>query len=370
MGGEEIIEQLGQLFRRYVVFQSDAQVLALSLWVIHTHAFAAAEATPYPSIDSPEKRSGKTRLLEVLELVVARGWLVAGVTEAVLFRKIAQQQPTLLLDEVDATFGTYQEKTEPTRAVLNAGARRGGAVSRCVPPNHDVEDFGVFSPKCLAGINDGRLPETIRDRTIPIHLHRKRPGEKIERFRFRRGNDEAKEIVAAIEEWVEANLAELIPLEPELPEELNDRAAEGWEPLLAIAELIGGEITEQARRAAIELSGEDDLEDASFGTQLLADLKEWWDRDQDGASNLTSDEICSHLRSLLDRPWGNWGKGRPSPGLTQRDLARILRPYGIKPKTIRLPAGITKKGYMREQFVDVWDRYVPDELTGTSEEGE
>jgi len=240
MSAPSLIETIAAYLRRYVVFQSEAQVLALSLWVIHTHAFDAADATPYPLITSPEKRSGKSRLLEVLEPIVARGWFISEPSHAVLFRKIAQDMPTVLLDEVDALFGTYVEQTEPIRSAINSGSRRGGVVPRCVGPNHDVVDFPVFSPKCLAGIDNGRLPDTILDRAIPIGLHRKLD-EPIERFRRGRARREAEGIVPQIGAWVEQHVAALADAEPDLPDELDDRAAEGWEPLLAIADALGEE---------------------------------------------------------------------------------------------------------------------------------
>jgi hypothetical protein len=358
MSGTELVNKIAEHLRRYVVFPSSSQPLALALWVIHTYAIEAADTTPYPLITSPEKRSGKTRLLEVLELLVARAWRLAGASEAVLFRKIEKDTPTLLLDELDAVFGTYAEKTEPIRAVINAGNRRGGSVARCVPPSHDVKDFHVFCPKALAGIDTGRLPETIRDRAIVIGLHRK-AGEPVERLRYRRARAEAQEIVTAIEKWVEQNLEKLDGAEPDLPEELNDRAAEGWEPLLAIADAVGAPIADTARRAAVALSSEGDIEDDSFGIQLLADLRAVWN-EQEESDALKSEFLCSALKHLEERPWGGWGKGRPNPGLNMRDLARLLRPYGIKPKTIRLD-GATAKGYKREQLADTWQRYLPED---------
>jgi hypothetical protein len=368
MSAPSVVGLIDAYLRRYVVFGGDQQVLALSLWVIHTHAFEAAEATPYPLVTSPEKRSGKSRLLEVLELIVGRGWRVTGVSEAVLFRKIGQDRPTLLFDELDAVFSTYVEKTEPIRVIINAGNRRGGAVSRCVGPHHAVEDFEVFCPKCLAGIESGRLPETIRDRSIPIGLHRKTADEPVERFRFRRASREAEEVIAEVERWVEDNLEQLTETEPDLPDELNDRAAEGWEPLLAIADALGEDVGEKARRAALSLSAEEDVEDSSFGTQLLIDIREFWIEVEFG-STLKSEEICSKLKELAERPWAAWGKNRPVPGITQRDLARLLRPYGIRPKTVRLGPDQTAKGYHREQFGEAWRRYAPDQLGGADEEG-
>ena len=95
--GAALLDDLAAFIRRYVVL-SDAQAEAVALWTAHSHLVGAADATPYLSVTSAEKRSGKTRLLETLELMVARPWLTGRVTAAVLIRKVAGDQPTLLQD--------------------------------------------------------------------------------------------------------------------------------------------------------------------------------------------------------------------------------------------------------------------------------
>jgi len=110
--------------------QRDSQVVVLSLWVAHTHAFLAADCTPYLAITSAEKQSGKTRLLEVLENLVANPWMTGQVTAAVLARKIGDKlPPTLLLDESDAAFKGEKEYVEALRGILNTGYRKGGKYS-------------------------------------------------------------------------------------------------------------------------------------------------------------------------------------------------------------------------------------------------
>ena len=362
-----LLNRVVAFLKRYVVFTNGSQAIAIALWVLHTHAFNAADSTPYLLITSPEKRSGKSRLLEILNLLVARGWHISGASEAVLFRKIEKDCPTLLLDESDAIFATYAEKTEPIRALINAGSRRNGKVSRCVGKNHDVEDFSVFSPKCLAGIENGRLPETIRDRSIPIQLHRKR-NEIVEPFRYGKVKEETDHLSTEIASCASQNVERLHGWNPGLPEELNDRAAEGWEPLLAIAELAGEGWAHEAKTAAIALSADSDIEDDSFGVQLLADLQRIWKPDDLGYTLFSSD-ICDRLQGLEDSPWKAWGRSRKSSGLDQRDLARFLRRYGIKPKTVRIGAD-TRKGYQFDQLEDAWTRYVPESGKGEDAEAE
>src|SRR5439155_1048392 len=211
------------------------------------------DATPYLAVTSPEKRCGKTRLLEVLQQLVPKAWQAAGVSEAVLFRRIARDGPTLLLDEVDAVFGNRGEGTEGLRAALNAGNRRGTVVSRCEGKGQTLRDFPVFCPKVLAGI--GALPDTVADRAIPIRLKRKTAKERVPRFRFRDYAVEAAREREALAAWATTATGALRTAEPAVPDALHDRAAEAWEPLLAVADLAGGEWPSRARAAALELHG-------------------------------------------------------------------------------------------------------------------
>ena len=115
--GGEILSQLVSVIRRYILLTA-AEADAVALWIVHTHAFNAAGATPYLAITSAEKRSGKTNLLELLEMLVAKPWLTGSVSAAVLFRKTAAERPTLLLDESDATFNGNREYGEALRGIL------------------------------------------------------------------------------------------------------------------------------------------------------------------------------------------------------------------------------------------------------------
>jgi hypothetical protein len=66
--GDGLVADVVAFIRAYVVM-SERQLLILALWVIHTHAFGVAEQTPYINVSSPEKRSGKTRTVEVAGLL-------------------------------------------------------------------------------------------------------------------------------------------------------------------------------------------------------------------------------------------------------------------------------------------------------------
>jgi hypothetical protein len=349
--GAQLLEVLRSFVRRYVVL-TDEQADLIALWIVHTHTLDAADTTPYLEIISAEKRSGKTRLLEVLDTLAARPWFTGRVTAAVLVRKVADQTPTLLLDESDAAFKGDREYAEALRGILNAGFRRGGVASLCVGQgaNLSYADFAVFSPKAIAGI--GKLPDTISDRCIHIELKRRARSEHVERFRLRKVRPEAEQLRTDCETWAQAHIPILTEMEPDLPEELDDRAQDIVEPLLAIADVVGGEWPERARRAVIALVGSTAREDSdSLGVRLLRDIKSVFD--EEDKDRLSTSTILEKLHEADEAPWGSL-RGEP---LDARGLARFLKPYGIQPEQLRIDEGKVR-GYRRGAFKDAWERYL------------
>ncbi len=358
-----LLDDLATFASRYVVLTAE-QADAVALWVAHTHAVEAAEATPYLQVVSAEKRSGKSRLLEVLSLLVAAPLPVVHLSEAALFRTIASAQPTLLLDEYDALFGPRAAQHEGLRQLLNAGHRRGTTIYRCVGALSTPTSFAVFCAKALAGI--GRLPDTVADRSIPIRLRRKRSDELAARFRRRDVEPEAAALRERIASWAACAVEELKSGWPALPDHLDDRAADGWEPLLAIAERASLDWARRAHEAALALSTGYEREDDSTGVQLLTAIQHVFAELEWG--EITSHDLIEVLASLeesaFEELWDTRERG-PAKG-AQRRLADWLRPYGIRSRDLRLNGKI-KKGYRREDFADAWERHLPQPGLGGGE---
>jgi uncharacterized protein DUF3631/DnaB helicase-like protein len=350
--GAAILEEIATFVGRFVIL-SKFELYIISLWITHTWAFEASDVTPYLAITSAEMRSGKTRLLEILDLLVRCPWRTGRLTAAVLARKIDRDSPTLLLDEWDATARGNQEFAESLRGILNAGHRRNGIVSLCGPKTNGYEplDLGVFCPKVIAGI--GKLPETIADRSIPIRLKRKAPGEKVERFRTKTFSGEANALKSQLRNWVVEHLESLRAAQPKLPDFLSDRQQEGSEPLLAISDSAGGEWPARARAALREIHSRNSAIDESVGTTLLSDIRDIF-RDRN-AEELTSKSLAENLAQIEGRPWPAWDHSR---AITPTGLARLLSPFDIFPRNLRFGLSIVR-GYRREWFIDSWNRYLP-----------
>jgi hypothetical protein len=336
-------------FVRTFVVLSEEHIVALALFVFHTHAPDAAETTPYISVTSALPRCGKTRLLEVLELLVRTPLPTANISDAALFRAIEELTPTLLFDEIDTIFGSKSHDRDDLRGMLNAGYRRGALARRMGGANKStLEAFRVFCPKVFAGI--GQLPATLRDRAIRIRLERRiREQEPVERFRRREAAAAAEPLAEGIASLAEHHLERLADARPLLPDELDDRAQDVWEPLLAIADLAGGDWPRRARDAAVALSGEAEREDDSPSVLLLRDIHTVFSAN--GARVLRTSDLIAELALIEESPWGDW-YGKP---VTPQTLGKLLKPYGIRTMPVWV-GGQPVRGYKADQFLDVWLR--------------
>lgn len=344
-----LLTEVEALIARFIALRDEYQAATVALYVLHTHAQEVAETTPYLAVLSAEKRSGKSRLLELLAGLCARAEHVSGVSEAALFQLVEARRPTLLVDEVDAVFAQAAERTEALRGAINSGNRKAGSIVRGGKDGKPTR-YSTYCPKVLAGIENGKLPDTIRDRAIPIIMRRKPPGVQVERLLWRDAGDAVQAVHDALASWGGKHEDTLRAARPDLPTQLDDRTAEGWEPLLAIADLAGGEWPDRARVAALALAGDFVDEEESRGVRLLADLRTVLTVDA-----MATADLLSALNALEESPWGSW---HDANGMSARDLARLLRPYEVKPRTVRLD-GATPKGYVRADLVDAWSRYLP-----------
>lgn len=351
-----LVEDLAAYIRRYMVL-SGAQLLVIALWVIHTHCIDYIAQTPYLSITSPDSECGKSRLLEALELVARRAWMVIRPSDAVAYRFIDEKTPTLLLDEVDTIFNPQSARYhEGLRAIIDAGHRRGAMVPRAADFGRSVDHFSPFCPKALAGI--GNLPDTISRRSIYIRLERKTAEEKVEKFIRREAEPLAAALDARIAAWAEAHGEAVGAARPAMPESLSDRMQEGCEPLIAIADAFG--CGGEARAALTELMGVERLDNQeTIRLRLLKDLKLIWDgRERErgrAVTGITTKTLLTRLCAIEEAGWHDYyGRGMLQPN----DLASLLRHYGVTPQNIKMKDGKVRKGYRRDLMYPVFDRYV------------
>src|SRR6266540_6801256 len=293
--------------------------------------YDAGDISPFLVLVSPTHRCGKTSTMIVLQYLTPRSEISNNITGPALFRYIEQAHPTLLIDEADS----FVRDNEELRGILNSGHTKASAyVRRTVEVNGELTTrrFSTWTPKAVATIRG--LAVTLEDRAVTLILQRKSPDKKVERLR-RRDNGEFAELRRHAKRWASDNFDKLTDPDPETPKQLNDRAADNWRPLLAIAELAGGEWPDRARRAALVLSGESP--DGAIGVELLKDIRLAFGEDE----AMRSADLVAKLVEDPERPWADWSHGR---ALTQKQLGRLLSPFCICSETVSVPGLKGAKG--------------------------
>lgn len=356
LDGAAILDDTAAFLSRFVAYPSDDCLTAAALWVAHAHAVDRFESTPRLAHLSPEPGSGKSRSLEVIETLVPRPIHAVNATSAALFRSISSDDgpPTILFDEIDTIFGPKAKESEDVRGMLNAGHRRGATALRCVVKGKQIElvEFPAFCAVALAGLGD--MPDTLMARSIVIRMRRRAPHERVEPFRHRLNAAEGATIGTRLARWTEQVGDDLEAAFPDLPQGIEDRNADLWEPLLAIADAAGGEWPERARRSAVALVALSMERPATLGVRLLQDL--YTSFTSLSVQAFSTATAVDFLVGMDESPWGDL-RGK---ALDARGLAKRLRPYDIKPKNIRIGASVVK-GYERSDFLDAWTRYLPAE---------
>ena len=343
--GAALATEMRDRIARHVWLQEHAAEV-VTLWILHTHVFSAWRISPRLFITSPEKGCGKSTLLNsVIAKMVSKPLLASNISPAAIFRVIESAQPCLLIDEAD----TFIAQSDDLRGVLNSSHSRDGAfIIRVTGDDHEPRRFSTWSPIAIAGI--GGLPDTLEDRSLKITMMRRTNAEPVA--------DIDTEAYAAMNvlarkaaRWAEGMEHALADHNPETPEGLTNRLRDNWLPLLAVADAVGGDWPDLARAAACHMAAL--REEQSAGVMLLQDIYAVFESQR--TDRLSSSAVVDALVDMEERPWAEWKRGKP---LTKTSVARLLKPYGITSRTIRLNENQTLKGYTRNQFSDAVKRYV------------
>lgn len=356
--GAELLAELRAAITRYVILPSDQTADAVTCYIAATYGVAAWEHATRLMILSPEKRCGKSRLLDIIEATCHAPLITVNISPAALVRSLGDNPPTLLLDEADTVFGKKSaDNNEDLRGILNAGHQRSRPYIRWDAAARALERCPTFSMAVLAGIGD--MPDTIMDRSVIARMRRRAAHEKVAPYRRRRDEPALRDLGNRVGEWVKSNLTMLSTVEPEMP--VEDRAADTWEPLVSVADLASGDWPERIRRACRAMVAEADADgtDATLARRLLADLRDVFE----GAQNLYTTTVLERLHKIEDAPWTNYF-GRQ---LTSSDLAKLLRDYRVKPADVREPGGPNRKGYRKDDLHDAWNRYLPRDSRDTGD---
>ncbi len=315
--GVALIAEIEAAILKYVIVPEN-RAFTVALWCLHSFCFDRFTCSPHLAITSPVKRCGKTTLLDIVGQLVPRPLSAANISASATFRTIEAARPTVLIDEADSFLGQNEE----LRGILNSGHRAGGQVVRTVGDDFEPRVFSTFCPIAIALI--GKLPDTLDDRSIHVEMKRRAPSEKVARFRLARAT-ELVEAARKAARWVADNEDAVGKCDPSIPETVFNRVADNWEPLLSIAEVVGGDVPERARKCALAAAGVE--EETDYKTLLLTDIRDLFEIL--GEESVPSKRLVEALGDIEGSPWGECNHGKP---ITQNWLARRLNQTATKPK--------------------------------------
>lgn len=328
----QVFDAVRERISAHIAVTNNATV-ACTLWDAHTHRLDAFRTTPRLCFTSPVPGCGKTVAQEVNVLLVQKGIRLGSTTEAALFRTIDAKHPTIFVDEMDAL---SKDAAEALRGVINNGHSKGAYVARCnVKNGNEPEVFEPFGALCLARI--GIQPATIASRSITVHLKKRLPSQQVERLTDA-GVAELRKLGNALAKVMEKLT---LPDDVEFPDGLDDRQRDVWRPLLIVAAAVGGDWPRLAAAAASKFCT--GVSEPAENIHLLGDLRTVFNN----TVALHTNEI---LRRLARLDHGDWEH------LTDKRLARILKPFGIFPTQIKI-GGNNLRGYERVALSDAWERY-------------
>lgn len=349
--GESVMADLFDYLGKFVAYPTEHAHVAHALWCVHAHLMEHWDTTPRLAFLSAEPASGKTRALEITENLVPNPVLTVNVSPAYLFRKVGDDDGvTILFDEIDTVFGPKAKEHEDIRGLLNAGYRRGATTGRCEMHGKTAKTIEIpaYSAVAMAGL--GWLPDTILTRSVIVRMKRRKPGQKVESYRRRIHAAHGEAIRNRLVGW--SLVIDKIKW-PHLPPEIQDRDADVWEPLIAVADIIGGEWPELARVAAVTLTAAAKDIEPTLGVKLLSDIKKVFT----GRDILATADLLAELNQMDESPWGDINFGKP---MDARGLAKRLRDYDIRPSVVRTGYGSgTVRGYRESDFADAWASYLP-----------
>lgn len=344
------LKKLREYLSDYCHFEDKSIVRPLSLWVAGTYIFDAFDSYPYIAINSRTKRSGKTRLSELIGFTCQTPLPVAGATAPALFRAVKDMKPTVIWDEAEQL---NSEAASLVRSFLNVGYRKGQTIPRAT--GEGITQWPTYCPKVFVLIGD--VYDTLRDRSIVVTMKRCPEGVELKDFRYEHAKIEGNEIGEAIKLLVAENLEAIVKsYESENVKFLTDRDAEIWRAIFALSRVIDVDSKSERTltRTAVDTSTEKTLPSRSYAMQ--ADAEQLAERESyarrllhdmliitKGRKGISSADALKALKLIDVAPWRVYradsddamGGLLGNEGLDQRSMATLLAMFNVHPKPFR-----------------------------------
>ncbi|MCS5735518.1 DUF3631 domain-containing protein [Herbiconiux daphne] len=353
----DVFDAVRAYVTRFVVLPDEHAATVVTLWIGLTYVAADYfDVAGRLFFTSPVAGSGKTLALDVCASISNRPLQTANLSTSAFFHATSDPEMprTPFIDEVDTVFGgSKNESSEELRGALNSGYKRGGSVARMESRGKEwvMREYPTYAPVAMAGLHG--LPDTLASRSFIIPMRRKLPGEQVAKFRHREVADEAEQLQHRLRLSLAIVMDDWDGAWPALPDELDNRAAEIFEPLIVLADLAGQEWPRRIREAAVAFVTASRDDSQALNVRLLSDIRRVFGDDD----KLAAEDVVNKLVLLDEAPWSGFGKqGLP---LDRQFAIRMLKEFDIpSPHTIRTDSVSTARGWYRSDFADAFARYL------------
>jgi hypothetical protein len=303
---DTIVEQI----QHYFSLPDPAVAMLMACWIANTHNYNAFRYTGYLTLRSATPRCGKTRLLRFIG-VLSRGAPkpTTAPTAAVLYRS---KREVLLLDEVDGLRNRDKDTHGMVVAVLNVGFEEGGMIERLEKDekgNFTVQEFPVYGPKALAGIEN--VTDTIADRAFVIEMYRS--DQRMPRLNMRKLESDFRVRRERLARWAEAHQESIRARYDDLPSELpelsgfDDRFQDISEPLVVLATVADEErpkgplILPRLLEGLRAVAGRRTVSSRERGLRVILDIFESrWEMDMDADKLVPKEDLFMGSEDLLE----------------------------------------------------------------------
>ncbi len=357
----DLINQVANFYKQYLDC-SPEQLDLLALWTMHTHIIPAAPFSPALNICSRQKHSGKTLCLQLLSMLCDGAWMHTAAAPSLLIHQLTDgDEPfggTLLLDDCDATFGKSRMNIK-LQGLFTARFQQDARFTVRVKDGGEyIFDHSlVFFPAAFAG--NGRLHPCLAERSIQIALEPKKLGSSCQPFRFYAVQNSARSLWQSLSDWGNANHERFEKMAPykedQFPPELSWRNRDCAEPLLHVADFIGGDWPLRARQALVNAFALAAFEDFYSSKLVLSDIRDAF-AEKGNPEWISTIDLLAFLHTMDDRPWDEWTKGKP---MHPKSLSHLLEPFGIHPRNHRTGPKTISKGYYRQDLEPLWAKHLP-----------
>ena len=360
-----ILDETAEFVARYVSATA-GQVDAMVLYAAASHAVKAFPTFGRMLFCSEREASGKTAAMMITATLSANPLDAAGTSyglqSALAAASNAPEQltPTLYYDEISSVFGRsgLAASRNPIADILRKGYKNGSTSSWSV--NRVQEKYSIYTPFLVAGLRNA-VPRDIRTRCITVVM---RPGTPRGYFDTREAEPEAQALAAYLGQAVTSRMTDIAGFRARgVHPGLRDRLLEVWEPLFAVAYVLGGqEWLNRCLSAFRELAlSESDQVTLSPRQQVLRDAAGLLDgplADAAGTGFVGGLALADEMRRLPDRPL--------YAPRSEAGMCKLIAEAMPVPTTQKRVDGKPVRGYFACEIRDAWEAVRPAEAEDAS----